>query len=390
MIESYLHQIWKTKRLPQFSFELENKNKVDVLDFGEYNENNSGPDFKFGAIKLDDIRFHGHIEMHVRSSDWYRHKHHVDVNYNNVILHVVYVNDKQVIQNGVAIPTIAIKDLIDEEHYKKFIRKQLSLSEFPCEHQIKEIDEFHFNYMKIRSVTDKLNEKTSILHRIDIQSKAGAFYHFMGLAFGTSINKMPFNSLLQRVPYTSVKDVPKVNRFNLVLCESGIIQEKGMNDSHRKREWQYKGTRPKNSPDLRVRQFALLVQEFDFESTIELLSTDKIKESFRTLIEKSWQGNLTVSKLSKTFVNHLIINAVVPFLWFCGELDNNTFYQEKAMDLLSLLPAEKNNVIRKWNKINVFAKTAFDSQGLLSMHRYHCCRKKCLSCSVGKKVLNRE
>ena len=389
MIESYLHQIWKTKRLPQFSFEVENNCSVEIIDFGEYNKNNSGPDFKFGAVKMKNILLYGHIEMHVRSSDWYRHKHHVDDNYNNVILHVVYVNDKQIVQNGVKIPTIELKDMIDENHYQKYIRKQLKNSEFPCEHQIKEIDEFHFNYMKLRSITDKLNEKAKILHKINVQSKAAALYHLLGLAFGTSINKQPFNSLLQLVPYEAVKTVPKLNRFNLVLCESGIIQEKGMDNSHLKRAWQYKGTRPKNSPDLRVRQFALMVQEFDFESTIELLSIEDVKSSFSRLLEKSWQGNLTVSKLSKSFVNHLLINAVVPFLWFCGEVDNNTFYQEKALDLLATLPAENNNVIRKWNKINVLAKNAFDSQGLLAMHRYHCCRKKCLSCSVGKKVLNR-
>ena len=70
--------------------------------------------------------------MHVRSSDWYRHKHHLDDNYNNVILHVVYINDKQVIQNGVRLPTLELKNHIDERHFQKYMRKQLKENIFPC------------------------------------------------------------------------------------------------------------------------------------------------------------------------------------------------------------------------------------------------------------------
>ncbi|MBL1278805.1 MAG: DUF2851 family protein [Fluviicola sp.] len=389
MTEKYLHFIWKNKRFPSIDVQLFDERKATILNVGEHNENNSGPDFKLGAIEIENVALHGHIELHVRSSDWYRHKHHEDENYNNVILHVVYINDKQIIQNGVKIPTLELKHYIDENHYRQFIRKQLRSTEFPCEHQINKIDPFFFNYMKIRALTDKLNEKVRTLKQMKVASKAEALYHLLGQAFGTSINKLPFSNLLQKVPYSVIEKIPAIKRYNLVLSESGIIQQQISSKYQQKNEWHYKGTRPKNFPSIRVRQFALLAEKFDFETSLQLLSVEELKLAFSKMLTDCWQDNLTIEKLSKSFINHLLINAIAPFLWFSGELDNNSNYQEKAMDLLSILPPEKNNVIRKWNKIKVEASSAFDTQALLAMHRYYCCHKKCLSCNVGKKVLNR-
>ena len=48
---------------------------------------------------------------------------------------------------------------------------------------------------------------------------------------------------------------------------------------------------------------------------------------------------------------------------------------------------EKNYITRRWNSVGVVIKNAFDSQALLSLNKYYCSQKKCLSCMVGKKAL---
>ena len=389
MTEKYLHYIWKNKRFPSIDVRLFDLQKATILNVGKYNENESGPDFKHGSIEIQDIILHKNIEMHVRSSDWYRHKHHLDDNYNNVILHVVYINDKQVIQNGVRLPTLELKNHIDERHFQKYMRKQLKENIFPCKHQINEIDPFHFNYMKIRALTDKLNEKVRALNDVGIKSKEEALYHLTGLSFGTSINKLPFNNLLHKVPYSEVRKLSTSKKHTVILSESGIIQQRPKESNSQKKGWHYKGTRPSNFPSIRVRQFALIAGKFDFETSLQTLSIEELKTTFSKMITDCWSGKLTIQKLSPSFINHLLINAIAPFLWFSGELDNNPLYQEKAMNLLSSIPAENNNVIKKWLNIEVEVSNAFDSQALLAMHRYYCCHKKCLSCAVGKKVLNR-
>ncbi|MGK7345997.1 MAG: DUF2851 family protein [Candidatus Nitrospinota bacterium M3_3B_026] len=54
----------------------------------------AGPDFKGAVFNIDGGEVErGDVELHVRSSDWRRHKHHLDPAYNNVKLHVVIFQD---------------------------------------------------------------------------------------------------------------------------------------------------------------------------------------------------------------------------------------------------------------------------------------------------------
>ena len=106
MTEDYLHFLWNNKRILAPDLTLVNGNALTVLSFGNYNKYLKGPDFNFAAIELDGIKFYGPIEIHVKSSDWYAHKHHLDSNYNSVILHVVYEHDKEVVQDGRHLPVL--------------------------------------------------------------------------------------------------------------------------------------------------------------------------------------------------------------------------------------------------------------------------------------------
>ena len=45
---------------------------------------NSGCDFVDAIIKIDGRMIRGNVEIHVKSGDWYRHRHHRDHKYNGV------------------------------------------------------------------------------------------------------------------------------------------------------------------------------------------------------------------------------------------------------------------------------------------------------------------
>ena len=84
MQEDFLHYIWKFKK-----FDFANATTVDgspvvISNTGVHNTN-SGPDFFNSRLKIGDQSWAGNVEIHIRSSDWYAHKHEEDPNYDNVI-----------------------------------------------------------------------------------------------------------------------------------------------------------------------------------------------------------------------------------------------------------------------------------------------------------------
>ncbi len=78
-------------------------------------------DFLFAKAIIKGQLWAGQIEIHVSSSDWIKHKHSEDVAYNNVILHVVYNHDKEIVRSDkTEITTLELKGKFDEHLYWKY------------------------------------------------------------------------------------------------------------------------------------------------------------------------------------------------------------------------------------------------------------------------------
>ena len=119
MNEDFLSFVWKY-RLYHKDVVTTSGEPVTVLIPGEQHRN-SGPDFFNARIKIGDTLWAGNVEIHVKASDWYRHKHQTDQAYNNVILHVVYDADSEIIiGNHTTIPTVALSEQTDEAIIKKY------------------------------------------------------------------------------------------------------------------------------------------------------------------------------------------------------------------------------------------------------------------------------
>lgn len=389
MTEKYLHFIWRRKRLPFQELVLSDGRLLTVHNCGTYNKQLAGPDFEFGEISIEGLRFIGSIEMHVRSSDWYKHGHHTDPAYRNVILHVVYEDDQPLKVDGQLIPTLELKSILDQEHYSNFVLRRWKREAFPCEKSIRELVHPYLEMKKASALHEKLAAKATIMKSMKYSDRFHLLYYCLASAFGSSVNKYGFERLVQRVPYYSLKGLSSRSKFQLLMVESAIWME-APGDYSNGRVWHRKGTRPANSPDLRVQQFAQLASRCDFDTSFLHLSAKQIQVYFRTLIDEIWEDQYgAIPKPGTSFQNHLLINAIVPFMWFCAQEYQDSDLAEKAYGILSHLPAEQNTIMSKWKNIGIRAENAYDSQALLALYRSYCSRKKCLSCDVGNKVLNR-
>ena len=62
--------------------------RLNIISQGKLNTD-AGPDFFNATISIDGQTWVGNIEIHVKASDWYRHRHDIDKAYDSVILHLV-------------------------------------------------------------------------------------------------------------------------------------------------------------------------------------------------------------------------------------------------------------------------------------------------------------
>ena len=74
MKEELLHYIWKFKLFKSHHFINDKGDEIRVIKPGIYNKN-EGPDFLQAHILIGEMNFFGSVEIHLKSSDWNKHKH---------------------------------------------------------------------------------------------------------------------------------------------------------------------------------------------------------------------------------------------------------------------------------------------------------------------------
>ncbi len=111
MEEAFVQKLWHEQRFFDTNMEAIDRRTIRVLKPGIWNHN-EGPDFMHAEIEIDGKLQIGDVEIHVRSSEWYAHKHHLNSRYNRVILHAVFFNDdfnlRTRLQNGKRISTLEL------------------------------------------------------------------------------------------------------------------------------------------------------------------------------------------------------------------------------------------------------------------------------------------
>lgn len=391
MKEEYLHFLWRMRCLPTRNMTLSNGNELEVIDFGEYNSNESGPDFLHAKIIIDGILWFGSIEFHLKSSDWYKHGHQTDSAYDNVILHVVWDHDKEVQNSGRNLPTLLISNYIQKDFTISHEINQRQGKVLPCTFSLNLVKSISIEKEKESILHERMIRKTAHLNTSEGEGYAQVLYELLATAFGAKVNKDPFWELSRRIP---VKKLLKLNQKNraLVICEASGLSFDGRtiekttvrNSQMSDWQWKRKGLHPKGFPEKRIKQFAHFIQHFDFDFGFLLLPSGELMN----YLDKSFSLVNKDVPLSKSFKNLVIMNSFVPFIWWLGEKRGEIKWQTLAYELLQLLPAETNHITKLMKSTGFTIRSAYDSQSLLELYNQRCTRKKCLSCSVGNEILN--
>jgi hypothetical protein len=418
--EDFLHYLWKYALYETDELLTESGENVRVMNAGQHNKD-AGPDFLNAKIQIGEQIWAGNIEIHRKASDWHKHGHYKDKAYNNVILHVTTDSDAEThTESG---RKLAVAELKFNPKLFNNYKEYLDSSQRPmCRNDLKLIDSFTLNNWLEVLLFERFERKTEDFRRLLNYTDnhwEEAFYIFLASAFGAKVNAAAFELTAKSLP-SIILGKHKNNLFQieaLLLGQAGLLQSiqsdedypaalKKEYDFLRKKFklkpveghlWKYLRIRPANFPDIRIAQFALLVHRSVhlFSKILEARNVKELQRMFDITLSDYWDTHYRIGKESprrikrfgKQAQTSVIINTLIPVLFFYGKQKALPEYQERAVEFLEALPPESNRIIRQWKEAGISAKNAAQSQALLQLHKVYCSPKRCLDCRIGNQLI---
>jgi hypothetical protein len=414
MKEDLLHFIWQQKVLLKNELRTTDGKLIEVIKSGSLNQD-AGPDFFNARLKIGDTLWAGNVEIHLKSSDWFKHKHHTDKAYNNVILHVVFEHDAEL-----NIPTLELKNYLSKNFLSGYYSLQQSSLRVPCQNILSLPENIKLELFLSRLSVERLEQKCATLEKQLMQyqnSWEKLFYVTTAKYFGMKINAEPFVQLAQNIPavlFAKHKHNPmQIN--SLIFGVSGFLPAYYSDDYTNQMQkeflflktkynlpqlnisiWKFAKTRPSNFPTIRLAQFAALVNQSVhlFSKIIKADTLHEVKKLLLVLPTDQLNLNalhranhIVKPAMGEQFLNHLIINAIVPIKFLYGKHMLNETYCEQALNWLEEIEPENNSIVKFWKTSGIKPKHALHSQALVQLNYSYCTQKKCLNCAIGNHIL---
>ncbi len=356
---------------------------LNIIYPGEVNTN-FGPDVQNVKIKINNKILSGDIEFHNIDINWFKHNHHLDKKYDNVILHLVNFNNSKiriVNSKGKRIKTFIIKNRV-------FLKNKNNSSinqRLPCFYLIQRKAN---NYEKIKNILIHMginNLKKKILYilkfykyyknnysEMDIFNQLLFVFIFRGL--GYYHNRFHFQRKIILINYNENLEI-------LYHYLSGCSFKKY--------------GRPKNFPLKRINQFINLIKNckhklFDSIYCHFIFSSDF--NDFTIKIAVLFNMHLNKNKISLERVKIITYNIIMPILYIYLTQYKHKIGKDKVINfLLNQDNFEQNKVLNIINNklklsLKVYAKKEIFVQGIYYLYNTFCKKKNCSNCTLYKKL----
>jgi hypothetical protein len=416
MKEDFLHYLWKFKKFDFSNLKTSNGEELTILNSGQYTQL-AGPDFFNAQVIIANQKWAGNVEIHLKSSDWYAHNHERDANYESVILHVVWQHDTEIFRkDNSEIPVLELKNYVSNEVLANYQHLMTPKSWIFCENEINKIDKFSLKNWQERLFFERLERKSNPIIELANQTKndwEAVLFQMLAKNFGLNTNGEIFFKIAQSIPYNIVRK----ESFEVENLEALIFGNAGLLDSEKEDNYykdlkfrffyllhkyqiektiiepvQFFKHRPDNFPTIRLSQLANLYhkQQNLFSKIIEISDIKSIYDLFDISVSDYWKTHYTFDKaspkksksLSKSFVDLLIINTIIP-IKFAYTKSIGKEISEELIDILNDIAPENNSIIDKFATFGIKSKSAFETQSLLQLKNEYCNKQRCLDCAVG-------
>ncbi len=419
MTEQLLQFIWQFQYYNKSNLISNKGEEIQIIHPGFHNTN-QGPDFLNARVKIEDTILAGSIEIHINAGEWKVHKHSSDSNYNNVILHVVWINNKNL---EVDFSTLELSSRVSSLLLNKYESLMMNRNFIPCEEQIATVNEFTFTAWKERLIVERLQEKATLIS-IKLEKSNNhweeIFWQLLAKNFGIKINSDAFESMAISIPLSILaKHKNQLHQLEAMLMgQCGLLNNDFTNyygvmlqKEYRflQKKYDLKPThmplyflrmRPANFPTIRLSQLAVLIHNSShlFSIIKEAGNLKEVEKLLEVTANDYWHYHYSFDeetvfkkkKLGTQMIQNIIINTVLPFLYAYGWYNNAEPYKEKALLWATQLLPEQNFITKGFAELGINNKSAFDSQALIQLKNKYCNHKRCLDCAVGNSILKKE
>jgi hypothetical protein len=421
MNEALLHTIWKYKLLGKNHFTGSKGETIEVITIGEHNQD-SGPDFFNSRIRINDVLLVGNVEIHIKTSDWLKHDHQSNKAYDNLVLHVVYEHDRELVQNEqFNVSVLELKNFISPALLDQYNQLQVSKQVVACGKSISKVPDIIWSSWMDRLAVTRIEQKTAYIEHLfeySNQHHEDALYILLCRNFGFKINNEAFELLGKSLPYSLLKK----HADNLLQVEAllygvaGFLDElfedkypkqlqnefeflKNKYQLHplKKENWKFSKTRPVNFPTVRISQLAHLIcnQQSLYHLIEQKPDLNDLEAFFECEPSSYWTTHFRFDRLSdesskplgNTAIQSIVINTIVPYLFFMSKHNLHSEYVDYALDLLAALPAEVNTKTKEFAQLGVKTLNALESQAQIQLLDSLCSKKACLHCNVAEFLL---
>lgn len=421
--EDFLHYLWKFQFFSHKELFTTGSEPIQIFTAGDHNIN-SGPDFFNAKVLIAQQLWAGNVEIHVKASDWYVHQHEKDSSYDNVILHVVWQHDVDIYrENNSVIPTLELQRFTPQSllfNYHQLFSKKSNY--IHCENDFSKVDEFTLNNWLEKLYIEKLVHKSSLISKLLVQTKndwEAVFFKLLAKNFGLKVNGEAFLNLSNSFEFSILRKEQKDLQYleALLFGQAGLLEADHQSNyfQNLKKEYKYLSRkynldplynnqfqffrlRPNNFPTIRIAQLANLyfMHKTLFSKVLNVKNLKDYYTIFSNGTSEFWKTHYnfnaiskrSVKSLTKSFIDLLLINTIVPLLFVYGKRSAK-WNEEELFALLKQIKPEKNNIIRELNNLNINAKNAFETQALLHLKSEYCDKHLCMQCAVGNVLLRK-
>jgi hypothetical protein len=386
----------------------------------------AGPDFSMARLRIDGLEWVGEVEVHWRASDWRRHGHADDPRYHRLVLHVVYEMDDHHLEGDRSVAVLALRDQLRPgllEAYQKL--RAGKLRSLACADHLASTPPMLQSAWLQRMAFERLADKARRVHQAAERHSGDwrqALLVLLGRALGGPVNGEAF----ERIGHATPRHLLEAGRSDPLQGEALLLGQAGLLAAPRDtyaaelaeryrllrhkhhltplplEALRYARLRPPAFPELRLAIWAAVWTQ-GADDLLHVLVTEATAEAlgarFAPAATAYWQTHYRLGRpsedrhaagLGQAVRRNLVINLALPLRFAYAENARAPHGQTESLEMLQELPPENDRLIRRWTALGGLHRHAADSQAFHHLFRHYCKPLRCLRCSIGKHILQKE